>query len=187
SVVNTMRLHMRIAVTTLVLICAAAVSTQLALGKKKDTRLASQLEDRKRAQQALNRLTFGARPGDINHVLAIGVDQWIDQQLHPEKIDDSAVETRLAPLRTLKMDTHEIVNFLRMQLLVDPLIYSDGQDVVDIARTGAERETVQGLLGPFTIFQLRSNPRIFFLAQCQLGRNRSRTDEDKRSYSNPHM
>jgi len=113
-----MRLHMRIAVTTLVLICAAAVSTQLALGKKKDTRVASQLEDRKRAQQALNRLTFGARPGDINHILAIGVDQWIDQQLHPEKIDDSAVETRLAPLRTLKMDTHEIVeNFPPQQMI----------------------------------------------------------------------
>ena len=113
-----MRLHTRIVVTTLVLTCAAAISTQVALGKKKDAKPASQLEDRKRAQQALNRLTFGARPGDIDHVLAIGVDQWIDQQLHPEKIDDAAVETRLAPLRTLKMNTHEIVeNFPPPQMI----------------------------------------------------------------------
>jgi len=38
--------------------------------------------------QALNRLTFGAKPGDILKVRAIGLDKWIDQQLQPEKIND---------------------------------------------------------------------------------------------------
>ena len=42
--------------------------------------------------QALNRLTFGPRPGDALKVRAIGLDNWIDQQLHPEKINDSAIE-----------------------------------------------------------------------------------------------
>jgi uncharacterized protein (DUF1800 family) len=42
--------------------------------------------------QALNRLTFGAKPGDVLKVRAIGLDNWIDQQLHPDKIDDSAIE-----------------------------------------------------------------------------------------------
>ena len=113
-----MRLHTRIAITTVVLTCAAAISTQMALGKKKDAKLATQMEDRKRAQHALNRLTFGARLGDIDHVLAIGVDKWIDQQLHPDKIDDAAVEFRLASLRTLKMNTHEIVeNFPPQQMI----------------------------------------------------------------------
>jgi len=41
---------------------------------------------------ALNRLAFGARPGDVQKVRAIGLDNWIDQQLHPEKIDDSSLE-----------------------------------------------------------------------------------------------
>jgi uncharacterized protein (DUF1800 family) len=41
---------------------------------------------------ALNRLTFGPRPGDALKVRAIGLDNWIDQQLRPEKIDDSAIE-----------------------------------------------------------------------------------------------
>ncbi len=40
---------------------------------------------------ALSRLTFGARPGDVAKVRAMGVDRWIDQQLHPERIDDAAV------------------------------------------------------------------------------------------------
>jgi uncharacterized protein (DUF1800 family) len=67
---------------------------------------------------ALNRLTFGPRPGDVDHVLAIGVDKWIDQQLHPEKIDDSALDARLTQFRTLRMDTREIVeNFPSEQMI----------------------------------------------------------------------
>src|SRR5271165_3169295 len=63
----------------------------------------------KRAVHALNRLSFGPRPGDVQRVMAMGVDQWIDLQLHPEKISDSAIEARLAQFRTLHMSSHEIV------------------------------------------------------------------------------
>ena len=65
--------------------------------------------EQKRAVHALNRLTFGPRPGDVQQVMAMGVDRWIDLQLHPEKIPDSAVESRLAPFRTLHMSSKEIV------------------------------------------------------------------------------
>src|SRR5580658_4490900 len=97
-----------------------AVSVQLALGKKKDKHAPAtpQMDDQKRAVHALNRLTFGPRPGDVDHVLAIGVDKWIDQQLHPEKIDDSALDARLTQFRTLRMDTREIVeNFPSEQMI----------------------------------------------------------------------
>src|SRR4030081_1761815 len=40
----------------------------------------------------------------------MGVDKWIDLQLHPNKINDKALETRLAPFRTLRMDVHEILD-----------------------------------------------------------------------------
>jgi uncharacterized protein (DUF1800 family) len=43
--------------------------------------------------QALNRLTFGAKPGDILKVRAIGLDKWIDQQLQPDKINDDAMNS----------------------------------------------------------------------------------------------
>ena len=39
----------------------------------------------------------------------MGVDKWIEQQLNPDKIDDSALQSRLEPFRTLKMDNKEIV------------------------------------------------------------------------------
>ena len=53
---------------------------------------------------ALDRLTFGPRPGDVEAVKRMGVKKWIDQQLHPEKIaEDRALEVKLAPLETLRM------------------------------------------------------------------------------------
>ncbi|HLB89740.1 MAG TPA: DUF1800 family protein, partial [Terriglobales bacterium] len=96
------------------------VSVQLALAKKREKQnsAVAQMDERKRALHALNRLTFGSRPGDVERVMAMGVDKWIDQQLHPEKIDDHALEARLTPFRTLRMDTRQIVeNFPPPQLI----------------------------------------------------------------------
>src|SRR5687767_14463669 len=45
---------------------------------------------------ALNRLTFGPGPGDVQEVRAIGLDKWIEQQLRPERIDDSRLEAFIA-------------------------------------------------------------------------------------------
>ena len=96
------------------------VSVQLALAKKREKQnsAVAQMDERKRALHAFNRLTFGSRPGDVERVMAMGVDKWIDQQLHPEKIDDHALEARLTPFRTLRMDTRQIVeNFPPPQLI----------------------------------------------------------------------
>jgi len=79
------------------------------LAKKKDPAEDSGQNEQKRAMQALNRLAFGPRPGDIQQVMAMGVDRWIDLQLHPEKIPDQAVESRLEQFRTLRMSSKEIV------------------------------------------------------------------------------
>jgi uncharacterized protein (DUF1800 family) len=78
----------------------------------------AQMDDDKRIVHALNRFTFGLRPGDVERVRAMGLDKWFDLQLHPDRIDDGAIEARLAPLRTLKMSTHEMVeNFPPPQVL----------------------------------------------------------------------
>lgn len=94
-----------------VLIAAAGITAQSALGRKKEKPEAavSPLDDQKRVIHALNRLTFGPRPGDVERVRQMGVDKWIDLQLHPERIDDSALDSRLLPFRTLRMDTNQIV------------------------------------------------------------------------------
>jgi uncharacterized protein (DUF1800 family) len=60
--------------------------------------------------QALNRLTFGPRPGDIEEVQRLGVDKWIELQLHPDRIPENPMlEARLKPLETLRMQPEEIL------------------------------------------------------------------------------
>ena len=78
---------------------------------KKDKKIAAaaQMDPHTQALHALQRLTFGPRPGDIEHITAVGLEKWIDQQLHPDHIDDSALDARLASFRTLHMDTREMV------------------------------------------------------------------------------
>jgi hypothetical protein len=47
-----------------------------------------------RISHALNRLTFGPRPGDGQRVKASGLKKWIDQQLDPEGIPENPVLTK---------------------------------------------------------------------------------------------
>ena len=95
-------------VLLLSLFILALACVEFALARKKEKANNFQMDEQKRAEHALNRLAFGPRPGDVAEVTAMGVDKWIDLQLHPEKINDDAMESRLAPLRTLRMDAKEM-------------------------------------------------------------------------------
>src|SRR6185437_2423617 len=95
--------------TGLILILAPVLSFAASKKLPSPKKTPPPLTQEQRAIHALNRLTFGPRPGDLDYVLQIGVDKWIDQQLHPESIDDSAANARLAPLRTLSMSPKELV------------------------------------------------------------------------------
>jgi uncharacterized protein (DUF1800 family) len=67
----------------------------------------------------LNRLTFGVRDGDIDRVRALGVDKWLDEQLHPSRIDDHAVEAMLPQLEAAPAgsDQKELRRFARQQVI----------------------------------------------------------------------
>jgi uncharacterized protein (DUF1800 family) len=71
-------------------------------------RSAPKLSQDQRILHVLNRLGFGARPGDVERVKAMGIDNYIAQQLFPDKINDSASEAKLQNLETLRMSTAEI-------------------------------------------------------------------------------
>ena len=60
-------------------------------------------------RHVLSRLTFGVRPGDVDHLRAAGYEAWLDQQLHPERVTDRALDARLATLETLTLDSRTIV------------------------------------------------------------------------------
>ncbi|MEO8591681.1 MAG: DUF1800 domain-containing protein [Candidatus Solibacter sp.] len=61
--------------------------------------------------QALNRLTFGPRPGDAQHVKSVGLKKWIDRQLHPDSIAENPVLfEKLRTLDSLRMTGAELVS-----------------------------------------------------------------------------
>lgn len=62
-----------------------------------------------RILQALNRFTFGPRPGDLATVRAQGLDKWFDQQLHPQSIDESALYTRLQQFPAMQMSVRNLL------------------------------------------------------------------------------
>ncbi len=67
------------------------------------------LTEEERATQALNRLTFGPRPGDLDRVQAIGLKKWVEMQLNPEQIDDSLLEARLQSFPAMRLSQQELL------------------------------------------------------------------------------
>jgi uncharacterized protein (DUF1800 family) len=72
---------------------------------------------------ALNRLTFGPRPGDAQLVNAMGLDHWIEWQLNPALIVENPVLiSKLEPLDTLRMSTAEMVRHYPTPQMVHMMI-----------------------------------------------------------------
>lgn len=77
-------------------------------GAFRDARAAAQsqqlvgppLSDREKVQHVLNRMSFGAKPGQVEKILQEGgiTDQWqayVKEQLNPDAIDDSALDAQI--------------------------------------------------------------------------------------------
>ncbi len=61
------------------------------------------------AIHVLNRIGFGPRHGDIERIKKMGVDAYIEQQLHPEKLADPFVDAIVGQFRSLKMEIPELL------------------------------------------------------------------------------
>jgi hypothetical protein len=89
-----------------------ALSAPVTFAKKKPPIKAPaipQLSADEKVLHVLNRLTFGARSGDVEMVKQIGVEKYIDQQLHPEQITENPVlEAKVAPLDTLRLSVRDL-------------------------------------------------------------------------------
>jgi uncharacterized protein (DUF1800 family) len=69
----------------------------------------TQLTEDEAIVHALNRLAYGPRPGDVERIRQMGLEKWIDQQLHPESIDDQALNQRLQRYPTLNMSSKQLL------------------------------------------------------------------------------
>jgi uncharacterized protein (DUF1800 family) len=67
----------------------------------------------------LNRAGFGPRPGDIQRVRQMGIERYIEEQLHPEELPDDILSRPLLAISTLHMSIPET-----MQIYVPPPVRS---------------------------------------------------------------
>jgi uncharacterized protein (DUF1800 family) len=107
--------HTLIAVLTGTLLALPNVSTAKPSKEAEEAKRQAKLFQKKLSKDdqvlhALDRLTFGPRPGDIERVKRMGLKKWIDQQLHPERIQENRdLEAKLEPLVSLGMTPLEVV------------------------------------------------------------------------------
>jgi uncharacterized protein (DUF1800 family) len=69
----------------------------------------TELTEDEAIMHAMNRLAYGPRPGDVEHIRKMGLEKWIDQQLHPDSIDDSALDQRLQRYPTLNLPAKKLI------------------------------------------------------------------------------
>jgi uncharacterized protein (DUF1800 family) len=119
----------------------------------------------------LNRIAFGPRPGDVERVKQMGVDKYIDQQLHPERIDDSTIQAKLSNYPSLRMSLSEIQqNYPPPQLLGRQLGLRQGKNTPVLppgegADENAKREYRQQVTAYYQENSLR--PPQFLLQELQ--------------------
>ena len=71
------------------------------------------LTERQKIIHVLNRLGYGPRPGDVERVGKMGLQNYLQHQLHPERIDDSTLRADLAKYDILTMDASELTRTFR--------------------------------------------------------------------------
>lgn len=80
------------ALTIAFVVSALAWTAESVTGASALVVAARELAPREQATHVLNRLAFGPRPGDVDRVVTMGVDSWIEQQLRPERISDREMD-----------------------------------------------------------------------------------------------
>ena len=61
----------------------------------------------------LSRATFGLWPGDLAHLKQQGQEAWIEEQLHPERMNDTACDVRAERFESLSFEPADALEFRR--------------------------------------------------------------------------
>ena len=118
--------------------------------------LAARFTQDERITHALNRLTFGPRPGDLEEVRKTGLKKWIDQQLHPDRIAENPVlEAKLRPMDTLRMTASEMARAYPPPQLIKAM--ADGR--VPYPKDESERERMKQLAAIYEQRQKKDGER----------------------------
>ena len=70
--------------------------------------MSASLSDEQKTIHLLNRISFGPSPKEVQRVKRLGVGGYLNEQLAPETMPDSAVEEKVARLKTMRMNSREL-------------------------------------------------------------------------------
>jgi len=131
-----------------VLAAALALSLPIVPAPKTDKLFQKKLGGNDQILHALDRLTFGPRPGDVERLKKIGLKKWIDQQLHPEQIKENPwLESQLQPLESLRMTPMEAVQHYPQPQLIKAI--ADGKQ--PLPEDPILRATVERLVARYKV------------------------------------
>lgn len=97
------------ALLCLILLDPVPGNAQTAHSKTRPDYSSAEVQGDARILHALNRFTFGPRPGDLEVVRSIGLENWFEQQLHPQSLDLSDLNARLAAYPAMRLDTANLL------------------------------------------------------------------------------
>ncbi len=106
----------------------------------------------------LSRLTWGARPGDLESVREMGLPHFVERQLNPGRIDDSALVTRLAALETYGKSSAELLEGYDVPMEAKREIQKRSSEL-DESASEAERRTARRELVARYGGQMEGSPR----------------------------
>ena len=120
-----------------------AFSSPLSLAqdtRKKDKAKSSQsaqqtkrLSEEQKAIHLLDRISFGARPGDIEQLLKLGWGKYLDAQLHPERIPDQAVDEKLKNIESIHLSNAELARYYPPPQVIQQALKSKGMETPEFA------------------------------------------------------
>jgi uncharacterized protein (DUF1800 family) len=105
---NNRQLHQFCSVLLILILLVAMPLSAFAQKSKSPTAAVSKLTEQQRVIHLLDRITFGARPGEVERINQIGWQKYLEEQMQPEKISDVIVTQKLGSLATLKMSDEQI-------------------------------------------------------------------------------
>ncbi|MBK8312880.1 MAG: DUF1800 family protein [Acidobacteria bacterium] len=102
---------------------------QDAKGKKNKSQsraAAKGLTEEQKAVHLLDRATFGPRPGDVERVLKMGWQKYLDEQLHPERISDDVAEQKLRNIESYNLSNAELAKYYPPPQVIQQALKSRG-------------------------------------------------------------
>jgi uncharacterized protein (DUF1800 family) len=115
------------------------ILSTLLVGASAQQKQKNRLTEDQLVLHVLNRLGFGARPGDVERVKAIGVENYIQQQLNPAAISDEVATAKVRNLPVLSMTIAELYAKYPNPGLVLRQLQREGKLPEDLARASANR------------------------------------------------